>query len=81
MLTVAFLVYEHYNCPEDRDSLILIGWKRAGVLLVQMREMIPKGPTAQESGTVAEEGEKGAEGGQKTKKKKKKASKKSNPTE
>ena len=75
MLTVAFLVYEHYTCPEGQDSLILIGWNRAGVLLVQMREMIPKEPTVRESGTVAERGEE-----EKPKKKKKKA-KKSYPTD
>ena len=69
MFAVAFLVYEHYTCPEERDSLILVGWKKAGVFVVQMREMILKEPEVQESGTVAEEV---AEGEQKAKKKKKK---------
>ena len=42
MFTIAFLVYEHYTCPEEQDSLIISGWKKAGVLVVQMREMILK---------------------------------------
>ena len=42
MFAIAFLVYEHYTCPEEQDSLILTGWKKAGVYVVQMREMILK---------------------------------------
>ena len=72
MFTVAFLVYEHYTCAEEQDSLILIGWKKAGVLVVQMREMILKEP---ESGSASEEGESAAGSEPKTKKKKKKSKK------
>lgn len=42
MFAIAFLVYEHYTCPEDQESLIISGWKKAGVLVVEMREWILK---------------------------------------
>ena len=42
MFAIAFLVYEHYTCPEEQDSLIISGWKKAGVLVVEMREWILK---------------------------------------
>ena len=42
MFSIAFLVYEHYTCPEEQESLIISGWKKAGVLVVEMREWILK---------------------------------------
>lgn len=44
MFAIAFLLYEHYTCAEDQDSLVITGWKKAGELVVQMRGVILKEP-------------------------------------
>ena len=69
MFAIAFLVYEHYTRPEEQDSLILMGWKKAGVLVVELREMILKETEPNEG--AAEEKPSEAEPQAKKKKKKK----------
>ena len=70
MFSIAFLVYEHYTCPEEQESLIISGWKKAGDLVVEMRGWILK-ELAADSGTKAGDAEAGsAEPEKKTKKKK-----------
>ena len=77
MFSIAFLVYEHYTCPEEQESLIISGWKKAGDLVVDMREWILKElPADQGSGKTDEKAQ--SDGGTKaeTKPKKKKPKKK-----
>lgn len=69
MFAIAFLVYEHYTCPEEQDSLIISGWKKAGVLVVQMREWILKELPA-EGGSEADAKADSTKAGAKSKKKK-----------
>ena len=53
MFSIAFLVYEHYTCPEEQESLIISGWKKAGDLVVDMRGWILK-ELAVDGGTKAD---------------------------
>jgi hypothetical protein len=69
MFSIAFLVYEHYTCPEEQESLIISGWKKAGDLVVEMRGWILK-ELSPEGGSKDD-----AKGGSETKPKKTKSKK------
>ena len=70
MFSIAFLVYEHYTCPEEQESLIISGWKKAGDLVVEMRGWILK-ELAADGGTKANDAEAGSVKPEKKTKKKK----------
>ena len=71
MFSIAFLVYEHYTCPEEQESLIISGWKKAGDLVVDMRGWILK-ELAVDGGTKADAKAGSAKKPKKTNSKKKK---------